>query len=176
MQPKGTLVEEGELANLNFLRHYRHSAERVWAAIATPEGLRHWLMCSHAEVDGRVGGKFEMISGPSRYLSTGKILAWDPPRTLEYEWKVAPVPEMPQGEDVVVRYELTPEGDSTRLRVTYRRLTRHTARGFLPGLHAFLERLEAQLDQNPLPAFERRFGELIADYPQWIGHAPASRQ
>ena len=171
MQPKGTLVEEGDFADLTFSRRYRHTAERVWEAIATPEGLRNWLMCSRAEIDGRVGGKFEMVSGPSKFLSTGKILAWEPPRLLEYEWKVGPVTEMPKGEDVVVRYELTPDGDSTRVKVTYRRLTRQTARGFLPGLHAFLERLEAQLDQNPLPAFEKRFGELIAEYPGWSGDA-----
>jgi uncharacterized protein YndB with AHSA1/START domain len=176
MQPKGTSVEEGEVAHLTFLRRYPHPAERVWDAIATPEGLRNWLMCTRVEIDGRVGGRFEMVSGPSRFLSTGRILAWEPPRLLEYEWKVGPVTEMPRGEDVVVRYELTPDAEATRVRVTYRKLTRQTARGFLPGLDAFLERLEAQLDGRPLPSFEKRFGELMAEYPSWSGHAPPAGQ
>jgi hypothetical protein len=58
--------------------------------------------------------------------------------------------------------------------VTYRRITRQTARGFLPGLHAFLDRLEAQLDGGELPDWLQRFGELKAEYPEWNEHASDS--
>jgi hypothetical protein len=51
--------------------------------------------------------------------------------------------------------------------VTYRGLTVRTSTGFLPGLHAFLDRLEAQLDGRPQPVFLQRFEELRADYPAW---------
>jgi uncharacterized protein YndB with AHSA1/START domain len=113
-----------------------------------------------------------MIYGPARYHSTGAILAWEPPRLLEYEWNVAPVPEMPRGERAIFRFELTPDGDATRLLVTYRRISAATARGFLPGLHAFLDRLEAQLDDRAMPEWMARFAELRAEYPEWSGHAP----
>ena len=113
-----------------------------------------------------------LVSGPAGYHSTGKILVWDPPRVLEYEWNVAPVPEMPRGEHAIFRYELTPDGDSTQLLVTYRRITKQTARGFLPGLHAFLDRLEAQLDGRPLPDWTQRFGELRADTPNGAAMRP----
>jgi uncharacterized protein YndB with AHSA1/START domain len=172
MQRRGTLVEDGEYAILTFRRIYRHSLDHVWEAIATPEGLREWLMCTHAMIDGRVGGRIELVSGPAGYRSTGNILVWDPPRVLEYEWSVAPVPEMPGGEHAIFRYEMTPDGDSTRLLVTYRRITKQTARGFLPGLHAFLDRLEAQLDGRVPPDWMLRFGELRAEYPMWSDHAP----
>ena len=172
MQRKGTLVEEGEYATLEFRRTYRHSPLHVWAAIATPEGLRAWLMCTHAVIDARVGGRVELVSGPAGYRSTGTILIWEPPRVLEYEWNVAPMPEMPRGERAIFRYELTPEGDSTHVLVTYRRITKQTARGFLPGLHAFLDRLEAQLDGRSLPDWMLRFDELRTEYPEWSGHAP----
>lgn len=171
MQRRGTLLDDGDHATLVFRRVYRHPPERVWDAIATPEGLREWLMCTHAVIDGRVGGRIELVSGPPGYHSTGAILAWDPPRLLEYEWNVAPVPEMPQGERATFRYELTPEGDATHVVVTYRRITRRTARGFLPGLHAFLDRLEAQLDARALPDWLQRFAELRAEYPEWSEHA-----
>jgi uncharacterized protein YndB with AHSA1/START domain len=172
MQAKGTLVEDGEYAILTFRRTYRHSLVHVWEAIATPDGLRAWLMCTQAAIDGRVGGRVELVSGPAGYRSTGKILVWEPPRVLEYEWNVAPVPEMPRGEHAIFRYELTPEGDSTHVLVTYRRITKQTARGFLPGLHAFLDRLEAQLDGRTLPDWMKRFDELRTQYPEWSGHAP----
>jgi uncharacterized protein YndB with AHSA1/START domain len=171
MQRDGTLVEDGAHATLTFRRLYHHRPEHVWEAIATPGGLRGWLLCTEAVIEGRTGGRIEMVSGPPSYRSTGKILVWEPPRVLEYEWNVAPVPEMPGGEQAIFRYELTAEGDSTRLLVTYRRLTRRSARGFLPGLHAFLDRLEAQLDGRPLPDWLARFGELRAHYPEWSGHA-----
>ena len=172
MQTRGNLIEDGAFATLTFIRTYRHTPEHVWDAIATSQGLSGWLMCTHAVIEGRVGGRFELVSGPPGYRSTGKILVWEPPRVLEYEWNVAPVPEMPRGEHAIFRYELTPDGDSTRVLVTYRRITTQTARGFLPGLHAFLDRLEAQLDRQALPDWAARFGELIAEYPEWSGHAP----
>lgn len=165
---RGRAVIEGETATLEFERLLRHSPERVWEAISTPEGLADWLLCSEARIDGRVGGTIELVSGPPRYRSTGKILRWDPPRVLEYEWKVAPVPEMPRGEDAIFRYELFPAEDgATRLLVTYRNMTKSTARGFLPGVHAFLDRLEAQLNGQQLPDWMTRFTELRATYPEW---------
>lgn len=176
MQPRGTIVDDGEHATLTFRRVYPHAPEHVWDAIATPEGLAGWLMCTHARIDGRAGGVIELVSGPARYHSTGKILTWDPPRVLEYEWNVAPVPEMPRGEHAIFRYELTPQGTSTAVIVTYRRITKQTAGGFLPGLHAFLDRLEAQLDGGVPPDWMQRFAELRAVYPEWSGHAPATRE
>ncbi len=172
-------IERDDTATLVFERILHHSPEHVWEAISTPEGLEDWLMCVEAKIDGRVGGTIETVSGPPRYRSTGKILAWDPPRLLEYEWKVAPVPEMPRGEDAVFRYELTrirpsergEGGDATRLLVVYRRITKQTAPGFLPGLHAFLDRLEAQLDGKPLPDWMTRFTEARSQYPGWTQHA-----
>jgi uncharacterized protein YndB with AHSA1/START domain len=170
-QRKGSFIEDGEHATLTFRRVYRHAPEHVWEAISTPEGLREWLMCSHAVIEPRVGGRIELVSGAASYRSTGKILAWEPPRLLEYEWNVPPMPEMPSGERAIFRYELTPEGSSTHVLVTYRRITMQTARGFLPGLHAFLDRLEAQLDGRALPDWMQRFGELRAEYPEWSSHA-----
>jgi uncharacterized protein YndB with AHSA1/START domain len=174
MQRKGTLVGDGEHAVLTFERTYRHAPERVWDAIATPEGLAGWLMCTKALIEPRVGGRIEMISGPSAYHSIGAILAWEPPHLLEYEWNVAPVSEMPHGERAIFRYELIADGEVTHLLVTYRRITRRTGSGFLPGLHAFLDRLEAQLAGAPLPEWLTRFAEIREQYPEWREHAASS--
>jgi uncharacterized protein YndB with AHSA1/START domain len=169
------LDAEREHATLEFRRWYGHAPERVWDAISTPEGLREWLLCSRARIEARVGGDIELVSGPTSYHSTGKILAWEPPRLLEYEWNVAPVPEMPRGERAIFRYELFPREGGTELWVTYRRITQQTARGFLPGVHAFLDRLEAQLDGQVLPDWLERFAALRPIYPEWNEHATDSR-
>lgn len=173
MRSKGTLAPDGDHATLTFQRTYRHRIEHVWEALATPEGLRGWLMATDVSIDARTGGRIEMTSGPARFRSSGEILAWKPPHLFEYEWNVAPVTEMPDGERAIFRYELTPDGDSTHLVVTYRRITMRTARGFLPGLHAFLDRLEGQLDGTPMPSFVTRFEEVRSHYPEW-SYAPAA--
>ncbi|MFO0594598.1 MAG: SRPBCC domain-containing protein [Myxococcaceae bacterium] len=171
-----TTLERDGSATLTFLRAYRHRPEHVWQAISTPEGLREWLLCSSAKIEPRVGGRVELVSGPAHYRSQGQVLAWDPPRVLEYEWNVEPVPEMPRGERATFRYELTWDGAVTRLVVVYRRLTPSTARGFVVGVHAFLERLEAQLDARPLPGFSPLFEALRANYPEWSHDPPAAGQ
>ena len=84
---------------------------------------------------------------------------------------------MPRGEHAIFRYELTPDAGATHVLVTYRRITRQTARGFLPGLHAFLDRLEAQLDrQAPCPTGCGGSASSAATYPEWSGHAPPPGQ
>lgn len=165
----GKVIPEGDYATIVFQRVLRHPPEAVWSAITDPAELKDWLMCTSARIDGRVGGRVEMVSGPPQYLSTGNILQWDPPRVFEYEWKVAPVPEMPQGQDAIFRWELAQQGASTLLTVAYRRLTKQSAGGFAPGLHAFLDRLEAQLAGEPQPDWMSRFTELRPRYLSWKG-------
>jgi len=92
----GQLIDDGDTATLVFVRVLPHTAEHVWEAISTPDGLAQWLLATDVEIDGRTGGTIAMKSGPPGYRSNGKILAWEPPRLLEYEWNIAPTPpEMP---------------------------------------------------------------------------------
>ena len=170
----GTRTDTGDGATLCFRRTYAHAPALVWDAIATPEGLAGWLMCTDVVLDGRIGGSLAMVSGPGRFPSTGALLPWDPPRVLEYEWNVAPTAEMARGERAIFRYELTARDDSTLLVVTVRKFSRGTAAGFLPGLHALLGRLDAQLARRALPDWHARFAELLADYPAWSAHATAA--
>jgi len=165
---KGRMIVDGdEWATLIFERTLGHAIEHVWDAITTPEALREWLYVTHMEIDARPGGAIEMVSGPGQYRSVGRIVRWEPPRVYECEWKIPPAPEMPRGEEAVFLYELEPLDGGTRLTVTYRHITRQTARGFLPGLHALLDRLEAQLDGAPLPDWGARFAALRVEYPEW---------
>jgi uncharacterized protein YndB with AHSA1/START domain len=164
---QGQIIPDGEYATIVFKRLIRHSPDRIWEAITNPEDLKQWLFCSSAKIEGRTGGSVEMVAGPAQFHVTGRVLAWDPPRVYEHEWKVNPREEMPKGENAVFRYELEPRGEQTLLTVTYRRLTAQTARGFAPGGHVLLDRLEAQLDGAPMPDWMPRFQDLMAQYPDW---------
>ena len=163
----GQIIPDGQHATIVFKRLLAHSPENIWEAITNPDDLQHWLMCSSATIEARAGGRLEMVAGPGQFHVVGKILTWDPPHVFEHEWKVGPRAEMPEGENSIFRYELTPQEGATLLTLTYQRLTLNTARGFAPGGHVLLDRLEAQLDGKPLPGWMPRFQELLASYPAW---------
>ena len=77
---------------------------------------------------------------------SGRILEWEPPRVLAYEW-VQP------GLDLsIVRYELEADAGGTILRLTHRRCVTSGGLGGRAGWHAFLDRLAAHLDGVPVPA------------------------
>jgi hypothetical protein len=103
-----------------------------------------------AVIDARNGGTIDFVTGPAGFHTTGRILVWDPPRVFEHEWHTAPHPQLPDGEpDSVIRWELVRDGDSgTILTLTFSRLTKPTALGFAPGMHAFLIGLKLSLKEN----------------------------
>jgi len=66
--------------------------------------------------------------------------------------------------DGVVRHELTEEGDHTILVFTHQGLSVRNAQGFLPGGHAFLDRLEAHLAGEEIPGWSKRYEEVAPVY------------
>ena len=162
----GTVTFEGDYATITFERRIRHPIQVVWEALTESEHLARWYM-TKARLDAREGGSIDYQSGPAQYHVTGKILTWQPPRVFEHEWNVEPRKELPKGEKSIVRWELTPDGDGTILRITHKRLTRPTAIGFTSGIHAFLDRLEDELDGVPLVDWRTRVDEVRANYPGW---------
>ena len=162
----GTLTFEGDHATITFERRIRHPIHVVWEALTESEHLARWYM-TRARLEGREGGSIDYWSGPAQYHVTGKILAWQPPRLFEHEWNVEPRKELPKGEKSIVRWELTPDADGTLLRLTHKRLTRPTAIGFSAGIHAFLDRLEDELDGAPLTDWPARVAEVRGKYPGW---------
>jgi uncharacterized protein YndB with AHSA1/START domain len=170
--PTGAVVVEGGRATLMFRRRLPHPPESVWKALTDPSDLAAWYM-TKAVIDGRQGGNIDFIAGPSRLHVIGRILTWDPPRVFEHEWKVAPRPELPSGEDAVIRWELKPDGEGTVLHLEHRKLNRDTALGFAPGTHAFIDRLQAHLDREPLPNWQERYQQIAPKYPpSWVSRPP----
>ncbi|MGH9918702.1 MAG: SRPBCC domain-containing protein, partial [Nitrososphaerales archaeon] len=116
-------------------------------------------------IQGGTGGTIDYVSGPSQFHITGTILAWEPPHLFEHEWNVIPRPELSKGEQAFVRWELTDVGGKTLVRMSFRHLHRGTASGFVSGVHAFLDRLGAQLDGLALPDWSGLVQNLRKEYP-----------
>jgi uncharacterized protein YndB with AHSA1/START domain len=164
-QADGTLVVAGEIAVIAFERRLPHSVEAVWAALTDPGELAAWL--GAGALEPREGGLVSIRTGPAERperqgVISGRVLAWDPPRVLEHEWRQP-------GLDVsVVRYELEPDAGETILRLTHRRSVTPGATGGRAGWHAYLDRLAAHLDGLPVPVWSERRAEVQQAY----GEAP----
>ncbi len=143
---------EGEKATLIFRRLLRHPPEVVWKAITDPEELRVWFRAT-AAIEGRVGGRVDMIMGPFHTQMTGHVRAWEPPRLLEFDAHVAPQERLPEAIDGVIRWELFPRAGGTLLVLTFRGLSKPVATLFAGGLKGFFARLEGQLDGRTLPGW-----------------------
>jgi uncharacterized protein YndB with AHSA1/START domain len=169
----GQVEVDADRAALIFERQLAHSPERVWRALTDPIELKAWYM-SQASIEGRPGGRVDMVTGPSQFHWTGQVLVWDPYSVLEYEWNAEPQQYLPDGERSIVRYELERRGGGTLLRLRHSRLTVPTALGFAPGTHALLDRLVAHLGDAPLPNWTTRYDEVKAGYPSW--ERPPGRQ
>jgi uncharacterized protein YndB with AHSA1/START domain len=164
-QQKWTVTVEGGYATLRYKRHLSYSREEVWKAITDPKELAGW-MNTKAVIDGRNGG-IDFVNAVSGFHTIGRILIWDPQRIFEDEWHIAPNPSLPDGEpESIICWELEKEGDSNvLLTLTHSRLTRSTSGNFAPGWHAYLDRLEANLNNEKLPDWSQRFGAVKMLYP-----------
>jgi uncharacterized protein YndB with AHSA1/START domain len=160
----GTLAVSGEIAVIAFERRLPHSVETVWAALTDPEEVAAWL--GPGTLDPREGGQVSIRTGPDQPerqgVISGRVLAWNPPRVLEYEWN------QPGLAISVVRFELDADAGETILRFTHRRSVRPGATGGRAGWHAYLDRLAAHLDVLPVPAWAQRRAEVQDAY----GEAP----
>lgn len=142
-----------ETAVVVFERRFRVPRERVWRALTDPEEVGGWL--APAEIDPWVGGKFVLRfeHGHAR----GTITELREPEVIAYTWN--------EGEtDSLVRFELEPDGDGTRLRL------RHTFEGDVDlsgyggGWHHHLELLVAQVAGSPIEWDWKRYRELKSEY------------
>jgi uncharacterized protein YndB with AHSA1/START domain len=161
-ESKGTVTIEGDYATLRYERRLSHPREVIWKAITDPNELAGWFN-TKAIINGRNGGKIDFVNTVSGFHTTGRILAWDPQRVFEHEWHIAPNLSLPGGEpEAFIRWDLERDGDSdnTLLTLTYNRLTKSTSLRFAPGTHAYLDRLEASLNNEALPDWMQRFAAV----------------
>jgi uncharacterized protein YndB with AHSA1/START domain len=93
--------------------HYAQAPDRVWRAITDSAALARWLMPN--DFVPKVGHRFTMDASPNFGVIDATVLVVDPPRLLECEWMI-------NGEPTIVRIELRPDGDGTRLLLEHRGL------------------------------------------------------
>ena len=114
--------------------HVAAPPPRVFKALSDAGELQRWFGSKECplkfwKMDARVGGKYSyatekasiVVNGVSNFECHGEILECDPPRVLAYTW-IGNWHDDP-GSSTVVRWELTPKGNGTDVRVTHSGLT-----------------------------------------------------
>jgi uncharacterized protein YndB with AHSA1/START domain len=148
----GTLRNDDERCAVRFERLYDFTPAELWSAITDPDQLARWL--ARAEVDPGEGGQISLdFDGGA--TEGGRILTWDEPRVLEYEWRFSGEQES------VVRFELHQREFGTLLVLDHRRLGRSSGTGYAAGWHAHLDALAGL---QGLSEWQSRFDELMPTY------------
>ena len=103
-----------------FERRLRHSPERVWRALTTPEGLACWL--AEADIDLKPGGRMDlnfrqpdndfMPDVPEERRQSNQVLRVEPITRFDHTFGSNP--------DSIVSWVLAPDGEGTHLQLRHR--------------------------------------------------------
>jgi uncharacterized protein YndB with AHSA1/START domain len=82
---RGTFLEVDGRPALRFRRTYPHPVEKVWAAVSTPAGLKHWFPGT-VTLEPQEGGAMTFDMDPNAPAGTGTVLTWQPPNRFSFTW------------------------------------------------------------------------------------------
>jgi uncharacterized protein YndB with AHSA1/START domain len=155
MTAHGTYTTVDGAPAVRFERRLAHPPEAVWQMVTDPAELKRWFPCA-VEVELRVGGPMRFTFSPD-FVIDGEVLELDEPRRFAFLW----------GEDLL-RFELTPDGDHTRLTLLHVLTTEgeESAAKTAAGWHECLDALEsgepATGTGGPTPEWRARYDEYVA--------------
>ena len=156
----GQVTRAGDSQQLVFERRYNKPIEKVWAALTVPERLADWL--ADATIDLRQGGEIHLNWGKGANEMTGRVMVYQPPRSLAWTWEIA-------GRQTLVRFDLAPDGAGCLLTLTHSGLGLYNGQGggVRAGWHAHLEAFEGAIDGRGTgwPAIMARVPALQKYYP-----------
>jgi uncharacterized protein YndB with AHSA1/START domain len=170
-QHDGELIEIGEdRVGVRFVRRLAHPPEQVWRAVTETEELAKWFPAK-PEIAGerRVGASLTFTyPGNEEPPETGEIVELDEPRVFAFTWR----PGAEGGEAQLLRFELEPDGDGTKLVFTHE-LPKPDSAKVAAGWELCLDDLEFALAGTPRAEFpEGRWVELHEAYAERFGVSP----
>lgn len=101
--------------DLAFEESFPHPVEKVWVAITDATSISGWLMVTDG-FEPEVGARFRLKTehlAPSGWIEA-EVVEIDRPRRMSWSWTSDPA--FPP---TLVTFELTPEENGTRLRLTH---------------------------------------------------------
>ncbi|HEY1603996.1 MAG TPA: SRPBCC domain-containing protein [Allosphingosinicella sp.] len=162
----GRLSEEKGSPALRFERMLAKPPAAVWTVLTEPESIARWL--TKAEVEPRAGGRFHLDFHDGQSIVDGRITRWEPERLLEYGW-----PEKNANGNSLLRWELFPDGEGTRLVLTHRLDAGGDLADFASGWHWHLDALDRALEGEAVPFDAQRWRLLRKVYEMTLPPEPA---
>jgi uncharacterized protein YndB with AHSA1/START domain len=164
MKDQGKLLDDN---TVQFERLLPAPIDVVWEHLTVRDRVATWLAI--ADIEPRLGGSVKLEweewstdekppDGSTHWTATGKVTQWEPPNALAHTWLQ---PGEPESEIV---YELTPEGDETRIILTHRRLRKDVRHMYAGGWHTHLDLLATRLKGGDRGNFVGEFKELLKLY------------
>ena len=117
---------------LRLTRQYPAAPAVVWAVLTEPASLARWLM-PPGELSIEPGGRFEVGAVRARVREV------EPERVLELDWRHG------DEEPSVVRFELSPDGDGTRLVLDHTRVQEPVGMRYMQRWTVALARLDREI-------------------------------
>ena len=152
----GTLSVEGDTTEVAFERRLGAPPAAVWAAISTTDGVTKWLV-QEADMADAVGGSVRLVFGDDAEVG-GEITERVAEQSLAHGWDYGPEARSD------VAWSLTETDGGTTLALVHRGLPLDQAKGYLPGWHAYLDRLAAALSGEEPGDWEAMYAEAAAHY------------
>jgi uncharacterized protein YndB with AHSA1/START domain len=154
MNEPGVLRAEGDRRGVRFERWFAVPAEELWDALTSPERLARWL--APGTVGDGADSTVRLDFGEGGVV-TGRVLHWEPPSVLEFEWRFAGETES------VVRFELSSSDEGTHLVLDHRALAAEHATGYGAGWEAYLASLSDHLEGRS-GSWDERFAAALPRY------------
>ena len=167
MRPEGILIEVDGGPALLFERRYPQNIERVWKAVTDPGEMAQWFP-SHVEGKRAEGAELAFVDDAQRAAAKeagrptradgpifrGSVIAFDPPNRFAFTWG---------GERL--HFELTSDGDGTRLTFTHVLSHESVAARNGAGWHVCLQALGRLLgvdeeETNPFAVYDDYVGRV----------------
>jgi uncharacterized protein YndB with AHSA1/START domain len=153
----GTVKRNNDRYDVHFERHFDAHVERLWAAVTEPKLLEGWLGGPVDELELTEGGNVVIQIHPKGPATVyGKVIRVKPLEVLELTWDVPAWRHIPDFFGTIMRWEVRPDGDGSRLLLTHS-LPEDTwwhVHAMLGAWHLHLDALPATVADEPVPRFE----------------------
>ena len=159
---EATVVPDGDDWTLVFVRDFRHSPKAVWDALTDPAELDRWSPFVPSRDLGTPGdATLTTVDGDDREDHPATVRRAEAPSLLEYTW----------GDDLL-RWQLEPLGDGTRLTLRHTLRTPGIEDKVAAGWHLCFDQLDRAAGEEPVTAIRGRaaldhgWEELRAGYAE----------
>ena len=139
---RAKFTRDGDVVVVTFSQLLDDTIDRVWTALTAPQELVNWMAPGTIEL--RQGGRAQLKFVDSGIVIDSIVSVIEPGRLLEYSWSGPGEPLRP------LRWEIAPEGDAVRLKLSLRVPANEDAGRSAAGWDAHLEMLAAALAGVPI--------------------------